>query len=64
MTSDPYGLCSNFTPNIINVRELIDFYSLYNHHKTVGSLMISGETEVNLFALNRLILKVKFVPDH
>ena len=39
---------------------LIDFYSLWNHRKTYGFVIISGRIEVNLFAQIRLILKVKF----
>ena len=41
----------------------INFYSPWNHQKTYGFLMISGEREVNLFAKIHLILEAKSEDD-
>ena len=41
----------------MNLSELIDFYSPWNHQKTIGFLVISGEIKINII---RLILEAKF----
>ena len=45
------GLSPNFASDVKqNVSELIHFYFPWNHQKTIVSLMILGEIEVNWFA--------------
>ena len=38
---------SQILPQILSEFKRINFYSLWNHQKTVGFLMISGEIQVN-----------------
>ena len=42
------------------LKKLINFYSPWDHQKTIGFLMIPGGKEVNRFAQIRLILEAKF----
>ena len=44
LTSIPSEIFKGF---LMNLSELIDFYSPWNHQKTIGFLMISGGIEVN-----------------
>ena len=41
-----------FTSNVVNLSELVKFYSLWNYHKNEGFLIIEGGKEVNIRSEN------------
>ena len=53
---------------LINLSELINFYSQGNHQKIYGFLMISGETEVKVLltlqSFDLFSLDLVFLPDN